>query len=637
MFCMASAHWFHTKHFASLASSAENDPPYLLKEMPATLAPLTAQEHRRLRPILRAGYARLSIEEARTDGASIQRQLASLKAYDPEMRVFVDDGESGTKVSRPEFDRLLAYIKEEKVEELVVPRVDRLGRNHQLKELIPLLYHSHNCRVVCTEEQSPDLSTSEGHMLFDLRVNLACTESDRTGRRMQAAIEKRYRDAVYKRSATGYILIDGQLYPDDQPRHCPLPLRHEARGIPDEWGIASDAFPGLSNFEITGIPLKIALRYGSWTAGFKFSQDKIPLTRCGSWDPVKQTYKEAHHSEQLQEIIFFNGAPTIALRPKQVPHPTHESAIFSRCQNPLFYGHYYGRRNWDADARASVSKRTIKHSRLIDSDTYEFFIKDHHVALLSEEDYGAVVRMNDNIRKAPLTGKGRSKHKAPSQGLDPDALNVWNLHKSLNRYCYCVDCGKPLSSRYSTGRVITKHYYYLYCYNRECQSSYALIKLEDILSGLTLRLADYSRKLVAGEVEPLKLRPAESAEIKDLLETREAIALGAAKNPGNRVLRNELKRIDARIEALEKGAGTGSQPMASLKAHQRFLHPKAQEAGAWLELLLGGQQLAHEILSMLSRIEVKITRHTPKGRVNRIGAKRSSTAAVTSITLLDEL
>jgi DNA invertase Pin-like site-specific DNA recombinase len=104
------------------------------------------------------GYARVSTTEQNTTSQvdALTKQGAS--------KVFVDTY-TGTKMSRPEFDKAMDYLREGDL--LVVTRLDRLGRS--TKDLLAiaeqLKVRGVGLRVV---EQNIDTSTAEGRLFFTI-------------------------------------------------------------------------------------------------------------------------------------------------------------------------------------------------------------------------------------------------------------------------------------------------------------------------------------------------------------------------------------------------------------------------------------------------------------------------------------
>lgn len=82
------------------------------------------------------GYARVSTKGQARDGNSLEAQRAELEKAGCEY-IFVD-AFTGTKMDRPEMDKMLAKIR--KGDTLVVTKLDRLGRSvSQASELITQL------------------------------------------------------------------------------------------------------------------------------------------------------------------------------------------------------------------------------------------------------------------------------------------------------------------------------------------------------------------------------------------------------------------------------------------------------------------------------------------------------------------
>lgn len=81
-------------------------------------------------------YCRLSRDDEYSgDSVSIQTQKSMLSQYAFEhgfgnCEFFVDDGYSGTNFNRPDFQRMLGLIEEEKVGVVIVKDLSRLGRNY---------------------------------------------------------------------------------------------------------------------------------------------------------------------------------------------------------------------------------------------------------------------------------------------------------------------------------------------------------------------------------------------------------------------------------------------------------------------------------------------------------------------------
>jgi DNA invertase Pin-like site-specific DNA recombinase len=117
----------------------------------------------------KVGYGRVSTSEQHTAS-----QIDALTAAGCD-KIFVDEGVSGVKASRPELDACLAYMREGDV--LVITRLDRLGRS--LQNLVAMLekLRTDGIQLVVTE-QGIDTTTPAGKLMFHMLAAIAEFEHD---------------------------------------------------------------------------------------------------------------------------------------------------------------------------------------------------------------------------------------------------------------------------------------------------------------------------------------------------------------------------------------------------------------------------------------------------------------------------
>jgi DNA invertase Pin-like site-specific DNA recombinase len=110
------------------------------------------------------GYARCSTTDQHIDVQTTRLREAGCD------RIFVDDGVSGAKASRPEWDRCLAYLREGDV--LVSVKLDRFGRStkHLLEVAADL--EARGVGLKCLD-QPIDTTTSVGRLLFTILAAVA--------------------------------------------------------------------------------------------------------------------------------------------------------------------------------------------------------------------------------------------------------------------------------------------------------------------------------------------------------------------------------------------------------------------------------------------------------------------------------
>lgn len=134
-------------------------------------------------------YCRVS-----TDEQSTSNQLRELQAYCvargwQNITVFEDSDVSGTKTSRPEFDRMLAAAKAGGLDVVMVWRFDRASRSTlHLLELMNDL-REWGVDFVSLREQI-DTSTATGKLMFTMIAAFAQFERDVISDRTRSAMQK---------------------------------------------------------------------------------------------------------------------------------------------------------------------------------------------------------------------------------------------------------------------------------------------------------------------------------------------------------------------------------------------------------------------------------------------------------------
>ncbi len=160
-----------------------------------------------------AAYIRVSTEDQAESGLGMDAQrsrckaMCEVKAW-PEPTFYVDDGISGTKDvhKRPGLHSMVDDIKAGKVNVVVVPSLDRLGRRMHI--IIDLLqrFNEHRVSLVSCKE-SFDTSTPQGQFVLHMFAALAQLERDLISQRtIDALFEREMRDGeTGGRLPYGYI------------------------------------------------------------------------------------------------------------------------------------------------------------------------------------------------------------------------------------------------------------------------------------------------------------------------------------------------------------------------------------------------------------------------------------------------
>jgi DNA invertase Pin-like site-specific DNA recombinase len=140
------------------------------------------------------GYARVSTKAVKGRKAQhVDNQVERLVAAGIDRdNVFTDDGVSGRKASRPEWDKCLAALR--KGDRLTVTSMTRVGRS--LQNLLDIMAELDRRGVdVIFMDQHIDTSTANGRLVFHVLASLSEYEADLTRQRvlegLDAARERR--------------------------------------------------------------------------------------------------------------------------------------------------------------------------------------------------------------------------------------------------------------------------------------------------------------------------------------------------------------------------------------------------------------------------------------------------------------
>jgi len=134
------------------------------------------------------GYARVSTKQAKGRKAQhVDNQVERLVAQGIDReRIFVDDGISGRKASRPEWDKLLGQLG--KGDRLTVTSMTRVGRSLQNLIDVMAVFGKRGVDVIFLD-QDIDTSTPNGRLTFHIMAALSEYEADLTRQRVLEGLE----------------------------------------------------------------------------------------------------------------------------------------------------------------------------------------------------------------------------------------------------------------------------------------------------------------------------------------------------------------------------------------------------------------------------------------------------------------
>lgn len=144
-------------------------------------------------------YPRVSTEEQHIKGLSLPAQQKALEDYAHAqgyeiVGVYADEGISARKPvrKRPAMLRLLNDVQQNKIDIILVTKLDRWFRNIKEYHLTQEILEKHNC-YWRTIFENYDTSTANGQMVVNIMLSVAQSECDRTSERIKSVF--RYKES----------------------------------------------------------------------------------------------------------------------------------------------------------------------------------------------------------------------------------------------------------------------------------------------------------------------------------------------------------------------------------------------------------------------------------------------------------
>lgn len=169
------------------------------------------------------GYARVSSREQAEDSNALEQQVARLKAAGA-TEIF-QDIQSGSNDDRPALKQLMKLVQEEKIDEVIITRIDRKARSlPKLRECIDIYNSSGvNLRIL---DQQIDLSTSQGKLMVNVLGSLAEWETDLLSERVRHGKQhRRNKQAANESYPWGYQVVNDKYQLDTRPFLCLISSR----------------------------------------------------------------------------------------------------------------------------------------------------------------------------------------------------------------------------------------------------------------------------------------------------------------------------------------------------------------------------------------------------------------------------
>lgn len=168
-------------------------------------------------------YIRVSSAIQAQEGDSIPAQVDALQKYIADrpdlvlVGTYIDDGVSGTKEDRDELQRMLADVRQGKIDKILVTKLDRLYRS--IRHYLNLQDTLDKCGVnwLAIWEPIYDTSTPQGRLIINQMMSIAQFEAENTGQRIRQVFDYKAAqgEVLSGQPPCGYDIVNKKLVPND--------------------------------------------------------------------------------------------------------------------------------------------------------------------------------------------------------------------------------------------------------------------------------------------------------------------------------------------------------------------------------------------------------------------------------------
>lgn len=330
-------------------------------------------------------YTRVSTSQ-QVDGISLQLQEERLRSYATAMgweivEIYVDAGLSGASKDRPEYQRMLADVKERRFDVILVYKLDRLTRSvRDFHELTSLL-DSYGVGLVSVT-QNIDTSSPTGRLLRNVLVDFANFERELIAERSTEAKRRKASDGKYlgwkppygyrkegSRSDSRLVIVPEEADIVRRIYQLYLTGQHGIIPIAREVGLsASTVREILLNPTYCG-KIAYAKRPGS-SKRLRVSSMDDWIVVDGEHEPIISE-EEWQRAQLIREQNFLKRGPS-----RGSPHLFSRMVYCARCgnlcrlasskrtHNGRTYRHMYYRCDLREDSRKNCSQPPVRHNAI---------------------------------------------------------------------------------------------------------------------------------------------------------------------------------------------------------------------------------------------------------------------------------
>lgn len=167
-------------------------------------------------------YMRVSTDQQAKNGDSLREQQDTLKEYVDSQKdmiiydAYIDDGISGQKLKRDEFQRLLDDVKNNKIDIILFTKLDRWFRNLRHYLNTQELLDRHNVSWNAVSQQYYDTTTAYGRTFIAQVMSFAELEAQMTSERIKSVFDNKIKlgEVVSGKVPFGYSIENKKIVPN---------------------------------------------------------------------------------------------------------------------------------------------------------------------------------------------------------------------------------------------------------------------------------------------------------------------------------------------------------------------------------------------------------------------------------------
>ena len=175
-------------------------------------------------PLKAALYIRVSTDRQAEEGDSLEEQESELKKY-CEFRkfhiknIYIERGKSGGNTKRPEYQKLIKDMQAQRINTVVVKKLDRLSRSLLDFEALMVIMQTHEVEFISIRE-SFDTTTAMGKAMLRIALVFAQLEREQTSERISDVMQYRASLGHFNggQPPFGYVALNKELMISNQQK-----------------------------------------------------------------------------------------------------------------------------------------------------------------------------------------------------------------------------------------------------------------------------------------------------------------------------------------------------------------------------------------------------------------------------------